>query len=151
MPPYMLRQMITYKALAAGIDVIVQEESYTSKADSTAGDHIPVYCVDDENASFSGYRVGRGLYRCHDGRIINADLNGAANILRKALPDAFDGVADYAFLSESEVSGFHELNPPTYSGRTDRGCVNQPRRYGQPFFWSERSNCHDRQTKIPLS
>lgn len=111
MPLFLLRQMITYKAQAAGVEVVIQEESYTSKADFTACDHIPVYGVDDENASFSGRRIGRGLYRCHDGRIINADLNGAANILRKAFPNAFYGVTDHAFLSDPEVSGFRELNP----------------------------------------
>ena len=31
----------------------------------------------------------RGLYIASDGTIINSDLNGSANILRKAIPDAF--------------------------------------------------------------
>jgi hypothetical protein len=41
------------------------------------------------------YKKGgfRGLYRTKDGTIINSDLNGSANILRKAFPDAFeDGI-----------------------------------------------------------
>ena len=42
-PHEKLRWMISYKALIAGIEVIWQEESYTSKADCTAGDLIPVY------------------------------------------------------------------------------------------------------------
>ena len=33
---------------------------------------------------FSGKRIKRGLYRSSDRRIVNADLNGAANILRKS-------------------------------------------------------------------
>ena len=111
MPLSMLRQMIQYKAAAAGIDVCLQEESYTSKADFTAMDHIPVYGKDDDVCTFSGKRIKRGLYRCHDGRIINADLNGAANILRKAVPDTFKDIRDYGFLNNPEVLGFHELNP----------------------------------------
>ena len=80
-PLYMLRQMITYKALLYGIDVIEQEESYTSRADCTAFDYIPVYGRDDNSAVFSGRRIGRGLYATSSGMIVNADLNGAANIL----------------------------------------------------------------------
>lgn len=38
-------------------------------------------------------RVHRGLFRASDGRLINADVNGALNILRKCKPEAFtDGV-----------------------------------------------------------
>ena len=85
MPFALLRQMITYKAELAGVRVIEQEESYTSKADFLAGDYIPTYGIDDEGASFSGKRFKRGLYRAFDGTILNADLNGAANICRKAL------------------------------------------------------------------
>lgn len=110
-PLYMLRQMITYKALLYGIDVIEQEESYTSRADCTAFDYIPVYGRDDNSAVFSGRRISRGLYATSSGMIVNADLNGAANILRKAVPDAWDGVSDWYFLQSPEVSGFHELNP----------------------------------------
>ena len=111
MPLYMLKQMITYKAVRSGIKVILQEESYTSRADFTNGDYIPVYGVDDEKAAFTGHRTKRGLYKCHDGQLVNADLNGAANILRKAFPDAFGKVSDYDFLKHPDVSGFHELNP----------------------------------------
>lgn len=49
----LLRTMITYKALNAGIKIVEQEESYTSKADITTKDYIPTYGVDDENAQFS--------------------------------------------------------------------------------------------------
>ena len=69
---------------------------------------------DDADASFSGKRIGRGLYRSGNGTIINADLNGAANILRKAIPDAWDRTKDYSFLNDPEVLGFHELNPEVF-------------------------------------
>ena len=68
-----------------GITYVEQEESYTSKASCLDLDDIPVY--DPENpyqSIFSGKRVQRGLYQCSDGRTVNADLNGAANILRKS-------------------------------------------------------------------
>ena len=110
-PTALLRALITYKAGMAGIRVIMQEESYTSKADITAMDHIPVYGMDDDKASFSGHRMKRGLYRCYNGLIINADCNGAANIMRKAIPDIWNGCNDFSFLASPEVSGFHELNP----------------------------------------
>ena len=111
MPIGLLKQLIIYKAADAGIKIIMQEESYTSQADITAMDYIPVYGVDDEKAVFSGRRIKRGLYKCSNGLIINADCNGAANIMRKAIPDAWNGITDFAFLVSTEVSGFHELNP----------------------------------------
>lgn len=110
MPIAFLRAMITYKALNAGIKIIEQEESYTSKADITTKDHIPTYRVDDENAQFSGIRIKRGLYRCADGTILNANCHAAANIMRKAVPDIWDRTTDFSFLTSPKVYGFHELN-----------------------------------------
>ena len=64
---------------------IEQGESYTSKASSLDLDDIPVYDPEKPfKGSFSGKRVKRGLYRFADGRTTNADVNGAANILRKS-------------------------------------------------------------------
>ena len=110
MPIAFLRAMITYKALNAGIKIIEQEESYTSKADITTKDYIPTYRVDDENAQFSGIRIKRGLYRCADGTILNANCHAAANIMRKAVPDIWDRTTDFSFLTSPKVYGFHELN-----------------------------------------
>ena len=84
--------MLTYKASLVGIQVEVQEESYTSKASFLDLDPIPTYKPDDDTEySFSGKRIGRRnrLYRTKDGRIICADVNGSYNILRKSKPDAF--------------------------------------------------------------
>ena len=110
-PIFLLKSLIEYKAAACGITVIRCEESYTSKADFLSGDYIPTYGIDDETACFSGKRVKRGLYLSGTGEVVNADLNGAANILRKAMPSAWEGVTDFAFLKNPEVFGFHELNP----------------------------------------
>ena len=111
MPIAFLRAMITYKALNAGIKIIEQEESYTSKADIATKDYIPTYGVDDKDAQFSGLRIKRGLYRCADGTILNADCHAAANIMRKAIPDIWKDTRDYTFLSAPDVYGFHKLNP----------------------------------------
>ena len=77
-------EQLRYKCQLRGITVIVQEESYTSKASFLDGDNIPVY-GEVENPQFSGHRIKRGLYRSGSGRLINADVNGSYNIMRKGL------------------------------------------------------------------
>ena len=106
-----LRWMITYKAESAGLIVVEQEESYTSKASLVDGDEIPVYGKETEKpVSFSGRRIKRGLYRTGSGRIINADLNGAGNILRKYIPDIFIDRKDFTFLDQILVRNYPDLN-----------------------------------------
>jgi putative transposase len=91
-------EMLTYKAELVGIQVVVTEESYTSKASFLDGDPLPAYDASRlETPIFSGRRLKRGLYQAASGRRLNADVNGAYNILRKALPDAFGkGIAGAA-------------------------------------------------------
>jgi IS605 OrfB family transposase len=84
--------MLSYKAALVGMHVFVTEESSTSKASFLDGDPLPIYNATDATQPapcFSGKRVRRGLYRAADGRHINADVNGAYNIMRKVAPDAF--------------------------------------------------------------
>jgi putative transposase len=92
-------EILTYKASLVGIQVEIQEESYTSKASFLDLDPIPTYKPnDDTKYTFSGKRIGRGnrLYRTKDGKVICADVNGSYNILRKRKPDAFaKGIAAY--------------------------------------------------------
>jgi len=76
-------EMLTYKAQLAGIFVKVIEESYTSKCSFL--DNEP--CV--KHSEYKGKRIKRGLFRAGDGRLINADVNGSANIIKKAFPNAF--------------------------------------------------------------
>jgi putative transposase len=84
--------MLTYKAQLVGIHVIVQEESYTSKASFLDLDLLPVYGEQDEKeVQFSGKRVKRGMYQTKSGKKLNADINGSYNIMRKALPNAISG------------------------------------------------------------
>lgn len=83
--------MLTYKAQLVGIQVIVTEESYTSKASFLDLDPLPMYDpARSEVPQFSGRRIKRGLYRASGERYLNADVNGAYNIIRKGKPDAFD-------------------------------------------------------------
>ncbi len=110
-PHARLRWMITYKALIAGIDVIEQEESYISKADATVDDPMPVYGKEEGRPVFSGKRIQRGLYKTASGLILNADCNGAANILRKAVPGAWKNTKDFKFLACPESVGYWVLNP----------------------------------------
>lgn len=67
------------------MNYLEQEESYTSKASFLDLDEIPVYNADNPyTGRFSGQRMKRGLYRTLNGKLVNADVNGAANILRKS-------------------------------------------------------------------
>jgi IS605 OrfB family transposase len=96
-PHARLISMLTYKAELVGIIVKLTEESYTSKASLLDLDPLPAWNPnDDTTRTFSGKRLKRGLYRAANGREINADVNGAGNILRKVAPDAFgtEGVED---------------------------------------------------------
>ena len=78
-PYYKLLNMLTYKCEIEGISVIVTEESYTSKCSFLDDEDI---CKHEE---YSGKRIKRGLYKASDGRLINADVNGALNILKKVI------------------------------------------------------------------
>lgn len=82
--------MLIYKCEKEGVNVILQEESYTSKASFLNLDSIPTYGKVSDEPVFSGYRKHRGLYKIKEHDVfINADVNGSYNILRKAIPNAF--------------------------------------------------------------
>ena len=80
-----LRDKLEYLCILYGINYIKQEESYTSKASFFDRDDIPVYNADNpKDYSFSGTRVKRGLYKTKNNKYLNADINGALNILKKS-------------------------------------------------------------------
>jgi putative transposase len=81
--------MLCYKAKLVGIQVVLQEESYTSKASFLDLDPLPTYGQLVEEPAFSGTRLKRGLYKTKSGRKLNADINASLNILRKASPNGF--------------------------------------------------------------
>ena len=82
-PHAYLRLLLKWHCERYGMTYIEQEESYTSKASFLDNDPLPSY-GDKDIPFFSGQRIKRGLYRTASGQLINADINGAANIMRKS-------------------------------------------------------------------
>lgn len=84
--PYgLLRSKLEYLCELNDIIFVKQEESYTSKASFWDKDDLPVYNADNPTEyPFSGKRVHRGLYKAANGKVFNADINGALNIMRKS-------------------------------------------------------------------
>lgn len=78
-----LIKMIQYKAENVSINVITTEESYTSKCSFLDNESI------SKHSTYLGKRFTRGLFKSSNGTIINADVNAAYNIIKKALPNAF--------------------------------------------------------------
>ncbi|MGG2946234.1 transposase, partial [Geobacillus stearothermophilus] len=80
-----IKEKLEYLCEFYGIEFLKQEESYTSQASFFDGDEIPEYNADNpKEYKFSGKRIKRGLYRTKSGKLINADVNGALNILKKS-------------------------------------------------------------------
>ena len=100
LPFLMLIEKIKYKAEDVGIEVILTEESYTSGTSF----------LDNEPPTKEFYnkerRVKRGLFKSNDGKLINADVNGSLQILKKVFPNAYE------------------------NGLWDSGCVMQPVKVG---------------------
>ncbi len=105
-PTAKLRKRIEQLCQLYGINYLETEESYTSKSSFLDGDEIPTFGAKPEGYKPSGRRVKRGVYKTAEGIEVNADLNGAANIL-------------------SKVSARLGLD----LGRVDRGCLTQPMRF----------------------
>ena len=83
-PYFKLIQQLEYKAEEQGITVIKQEESHSSKCSFL--DNEPI----EHHNKYIGRRITRGLFKSQKGTIINADVNGAYNILKKALLNAVE-------------------------------------------------------------
>ena len=80
-----IRNRLNYLCNLHNIELIICEESYTSQASFYDNDEIPVYEKNNINTyTFSGKRIKRGLYVTKDEKMINADINGALNILKKS-------------------------------------------------------------------
>lgn len=78
-PYYQLLNMLTYKCELQGIALHVTEENYTSKCSFLDSEEV---C---KHEAYMGKRIKRGLYRSSKGTLINADVNGALNILKKVV------------------------------------------------------------------
>ena len=85
-PMRIMVDILTYKLREKGIEVMETEESYTSKT-SVIDHEVPC-----KHNKYAGKRKHRGLFVSSDGTKINADVNGAAQIVRKCKPNAFDWV-----------------------------------------------------------
>lgn len=96
-PHQKMIEMIEYKANLAGIVVIQANEAYTSQT-SFLDNEIPINQNGDKARKRKGLspvkrRIRRGLFKSNKGILINADVNGALQILRKVVPNAFaDGI-----------------------------------------------------------
>ncbi|MFX0092731.1 MAG: zinc ribbon domain-containing protein, partial [Candidatus Hodarchaeota archaeon] len=75
-----LVQLLEDKGAEVGLKVSVVPESYTSKC--SFPDNEPV----GKHLEYCGKRVARGLFKSASGLEINADLNGAYNIIRVKYP-----------------------------------------------------------------
>ncbi|NEP80414.1 MAG: IS200/IS605 family element transposase accessory protein TnpB, partial [Okeania sp. SIO3B3] len=82
-PTAKLKARIAQLCQQHGLNFVLSEESYTSKASFLDDDFLPAFGEKPEKWRPSGKRVKRGLYRSASGQVINADCNAAANILRK--------------------------------------------------------------------
>ena len=83
MPFARLTSYLQYKCEMVGIDFVKHEESYTSKCDALALEPI------GKHEQYMGIRTNRGLFRSSTGKLINADHNGALNIMRKVVGDSY--------------------------------------------------------------
>ncbi len=88
-PFYKFIQMIEYKCKLEGIEFIKTEEAYTSKCSFLDNEEM---CYHE---SYQGKRIKRGLFQSKNETLINADLNGSYNILRKVVPH-FKGIEGVA-------------------------------------------------------
>lgn len=77
---------LEYKCELAGIEIVIHEESYTSKCDSLAFEKI------GKHENYLGKRKNRGLFQSSVGKLINADVNGALNIMRKVVGDSCESI-----------------------------------------------------------
>ena len=81
-PHSRLIKMLEYKCSMVGILFETHEEAHTSKCDALAME--PVRHHDE----YLGRRVKRGLFQSSIGKMLNADVNGALNIMRKVVGDS---------------------------------------------------------------
>ena len=83
LPFNMLIRQIQYKAEEIGINVIMQDESHTSKCSFLDNESI------EHHDTYIGKRIRRGMFQSANGKLIHADLNASYNIIKKAIPEAF--------------------------------------------------------------
>jgi len=112
LPHTKLIDLIKYKFEQEDGIVVVCEESYTSKASALDLDDLPKYNkTRKQKPLFSGKRIKRGLYKTLKGILINADVNGALNIIRKVAKNSLDDlVSDEQFIQNCATPQFLKLD-----------------------------------------
>jgi len=112
LPHTKLINLIKYKFEQENGLVVVYEESYTSKASALDLDVLPKYRKNSQQKPlFSGKRIKRGLYKTLKGLLINADINGALNIIRKVAKNSLDDlVLDKQFVHNCVTPKFLKLD-----------------------------------------
>ena len=89
-PHAVLIDMLEYKCHKYGLNFFAPDESHTSKTSWLDGE------TPQHHENYVGKRVRRGLFCSSKGEYINADVNGALQIIRKVFPKAkADGVWAY--------------------------------------------------------
>ncbi len=106
MPHKLFLKILKYKCELVGIVLICKEESYTSKCDSLALEPVK------KQKKYLGKRVKRGLFQSSMGKLINADVNGALNTLRKVIGDCpfIKGIIDSVVLFNPVKIRFADLS-----------------------------------------
>ncbi|MFX1575191.1 MAG: RNA-guided endonuclease InsQ/TnpB family protein [Promethearchaeota archaeon] len=91
-----LLKQIKYKAKLVGIEVSRIDESYTSKCSFL--DDEPI----EKHEEYVGKRISRGLFKTSKGILLNADVNGAYNIMKKGFPNAIsvDGIEAFGLMPQ---------------------------------------------------
>lgn len=93
---------VKYKAEQVGIKIIIHEESYTSKCDALSLEDLK------HKEHYFGKRIKRGMFRSKTGEIINADINGSLNILRKVIGNDFISLLDRGLVKNPVVACYNK-------------------------------------------
>ena len=95
--------MVVYKLRLEGIESILREESYTSKCSFLDNEDI------EKHDNYCGKRVSRGMFKTASGKRWNADCNGAANILKKEIPNAFSNGIEVIVVSPIRIKSYKNV------------------------------------------
>jgi putative transposase len=93
---------LKYKGFENGIKVILNEESYTSKCDALGKEEIK------KHDSYLGKRIKRGLFQSSINKLINADVNGSMNIMRKVIGDDFIQPIEGLMFNPIKINNFNK-------------------------------------------
>lgn len=106
-----LLNKLKFKMLQVGSEIIINEESYTSKCDALSFEQVK------NQKNYAGTRIKRGLFKSSTGVIINADINAAINIMRKYLLKKkvkIDEIKGISILNPIRINIFHDVISKAY-------------------------------------